>query len=296
MGSKAEGLAGGVSRGVNNCMTEHTLTSRLTHSLALHSQELDNEGEDESSSESEDEGEQLTPAVNLQVLKTIEMIRAKNPKIYEKETVFFNSDNTVPGVENGAPGTPAAIGTAAAAAAAGTDKKQKKKKKKLQAKDTLREQLVAAADAGKEDAFGSDDEDGGGGGGGGYEGGGAGRGMKPYNDETAALKKQFLSSVAAQEEKEGASETPEARHKREKAERKAAKKAAKKAKKAAKEAAKVQNHTAPHCDRVLTLLLFGSTGSNQWPCRQQQRRGGGGWWHCWRPVCRAQQDRGGEGG
>jgi protein KRI1 len=51
----------------------------------------DDEGSTDSDSELEDEdGELITPQVDAQIMKTIAMIRAKNPEVYDEKTTFFS--------------------------------------------------------------------------------------------------------------------------------------------------------------------------------------------------------------
>ncbi len=49
----------------------------------------DEEEEDESTSESEDEGEALTPFMDVEIMRTIHMIRSKDPRVYDPNTKFY---------------------------------------------------------------------------------------------------------------------------------------------------------------------------------------------------------------
>ena len=81
--------------------------------------------DDESDSESEDDDAELaTQAMDVQIVKTINMIRKKDPKIYDKETAWFQQQQDDDDEDD-----------------EDDDKKDSKKKKKLY-KDVLREQLL----------------------------------------------------------------------------------------------------------------------------------------------------------
>ncbi|ORZ36830.1 KRI1-like family C-terminal-domain-containing protein [Catenaria anguillulae PL171] len=55
--------------------------------------ELLSDSEDDSESEEEDEvGELVTPEVDAQILKTIALIRKKDPKVYQSESAFFSEE------------------------------------------------------------------------------------------------------------------------------------------------------------------------------------------------------------
>ena len=97
---------------------------------------LDDDDSDASTSESEDEGDALTPALDLEIMKTIQMIRDKDPRIYDPKSEFYRAD---------------------VAAASETQDKSSKKPKPLRAKDVIRQQVLEAAASGKSDAF-ADDE------------------------------------------------------------------------------------------------------------------------------------------
>jgi protein KRI1 len=51
------------------------------------------EDEEESSSEEEDEGELLTPGLDLQIHQTLEKIRRKDPVIYARDAKFYHSQS-----------------------------------------------------------------------------------------------------------------------------------------------------------------------------------------------------------
>lgn len=99
--------------------------------------------DDDSTSESEDEGDALTPFMDLQVMKTIQMIRNKDPRIYDSSYSFFKDTDHVSTRLESQPKELVA--------------REKKPKKKI-AKDILRDQLIAAAEEGKADAFDSDND------------------------------------------------------------------------------------------------------------------------------------------
>lgn len=53
----------------------------------------DGEGEESSEEEIEDEdGELVTPAIDTQILRTISMIKAKNPTVYDPKVNFFSEE------------------------------------------------------------------------------------------------------------------------------------------------------------------------------------------------------------
>ena len=154
----------------------------------------------------EDEGEGLTAKLDRQIFDTINMIRNKDPRLYNPDTRLFSAGPSKEGEEEENDGTAvAATGSdtsaAAAAAAAATAifddvKRKKKPARKPLARDVLTAQLVAAAEAGKSDAFGDDDED---------DvagrkrfGDDGDRNPKVYDEEQAALRKAFLDTVNEQ--------------------------------------------------------------------------------------------------
>ena len=47
--------------------------------------------EDASTSESEDEGDALTPYRDLEIMRTIKMIRSRDPRVYDPNTKFYES-------------------------------------------------------------------------------------------------------------------------------------------------------------------------------------------------------------
>jgi len=95
---------------------------------------------DESPSETEDEGEELTPALDVEIMRTIQMIRDKNPKIYKKDNVFYRSQTGGGATQESTPGQakPAA-------------------KKPLRASDVMAAQIKEAVATGRADAFEEDE-------------------------------------------------------------------------------------------------------------------------------------------
>lgn len=142
----------------------------------LPAEDGDEDGESSSEEESEDEGEQLTSTVDAAILQTIEAIRKRDARIYDKNARFFSEEQLEEQRQV----------AAAKEKAAG--------KQRLTAKDVLRQQLVEAAETGNTDAFAED------------EGAAAASGRrvvdegdrnpKIYDAEQAALRAQFLKSAA----------------------------------------------------------------------------------------------------
>ena len=98
---------------------------------------------DSESSESEDEGDALTPLLDLEIMKTIQMIRSRDPRVYDPNTKFYEDRES---------------GTSS------DDSDREKggkapKQKKLTAKDVIRQQVVEAVKAGKSNAFDEDEDD-----------------------------------------------------------------------------------------------------------------------------------------
>ena len=130
-----------------------------------------------SSDESEDDGEALTHELDAKVQATIDLIRKKDPRVYDPNTKFFAEKEAV------------------SSADIDTEPKKKKAAKKLTGKDVIREQLLDAVARGAEDAFEEDDED----------AGGAGRRRrgtdedrpaKAYNAEQEALRRAFIETAS----------------------------------------------------------------------------------------------------
>lgn len=123
------------------------------------------------SSSSSDEGEALTPAVNLAVLRTIQMIKAKDPRVYDSKHDWFE------GVHGGP------------AAGSGADGGKPAQARRMRARDVVREQVLEAAREGREDAFHDDDSD----------AGDADRDKRgpTYVEEQAALKASFAAAADA---------------------------------------------------------------------------------------------------
>ena len=157
-----------------------------------------------SDEESEDEGEALTPNVDRQIRRTIELIRKRDPIVYDAKVSFFerpaaNSDETGPSGEYAAVETlDSSILVSTTEEETALQQKRKKKPKPETAKDVLRRQLVDAAERGETDAFVDDDAD----------GVGLKRRRAPlgdedghrpavYDEEQAELRRAFLESAAA---------------------------------------------------------------------------------------------------
>lgn len=145
-------------------------------------------GEASSSEESEDDGAALTADLDARVRATIDLIRKKDPRVYDPSVAFFPADADAPGEDE-------ADGVAAATAAPEQKASSKKKERKKTGKDVLREQLLDAVARGAEDAFEEDDEV--------FVGGAAARRRaaedsrpaKAYDAEQEALRRAFLESV-----------------------------------------------------------------------------------------------------
>jgi len=141
---------------------------------------LASESESESEEdESEDDGAALTTALERQIKDTISALRAKDPRIYNKDVAFF---------EGGAAGAPAP----AAAQPASKPKAGKK------AADVIRAQLLSAAAEGRTDAF--DEDEGEAAGKRLVDDGDRGIGHRMYDAEQAALRAEFLSTVSGQKD------------------------------------------------------------------------------------------------
>lgn len=131
---------------------------------------------------SEDDGAALTADLDARVRQTIELIRKKDPRVYDPSVTFFDNDDG-----EGAP----ARSLEEAPADPTSKPKKDKKKKKLAASDVLRQQLVDAATRGAEDAFDEDEED--------ApiqkRGSQIDRPAKAYNAEQESLRRAFLDTV-----------------------------------------------------------------------------------------------------
>lgn len=131
---------------------------------------------DDSDSESEDEGEALTPWKDMQIMKLVQMIRDKDPRVYEGAAPFFDSSDSEP---DGAAGS----GAAPAAPRA----------KPLTLRKVLAHQTLAGVQEGEESDSGEE------------EAAGAGPGSNrreraqqmAYNDEQRAIKDEFARALAA---------------------------------------------------------------------------------------------------
>jgi protein KRI1 len=161
------------------------------------SDEGEGEGSDVSSSEEEDEeGEELTPAMEVQILRTINSIRERDPKIYQHDMKWFSNgeDEEAEGKEG-----------------------RRKGERPKRYKDVIREQVLAAVEADKEAIESSEEED--------LDKSGAGgeRGGEPvssqrmgYDAEQLQLRQAFLEAAAGEEEGEGAEEEEEEKVEKEK--------------------------------------------------------------------------------
>jgi protein KRI1 len=140
--------------------------------------------DDESTSESEDEGDALTPWRDLEIMRTIKMIRSKDPRVYDPATKFYESGSSTEDSGDDADG------------------KKEKKAKPMTAKDVIRTQVLDAVKKGKEQAFDDDDDD----------------DNEPahlkvsrteklstlvYDDEQAALRKAFTKAVDGEDDDDG---------------------------------------------------------------------------------------------
>ena len=139
-----------------------------------------------STDESEDDGAALTADLDARVRATIEMIRKKDPRVYDSKVAFFSEKDEAE--------TDAPVPDNAEEASAPMPKKAKKAKK-LTGKDVLREQLLDAVARGAEDAFEEDEED--------VEDAAArrrrlaeeSRPARAYDAEQEALRRAFLETV-----------------------------------------------------------------------------------------------------
>jgi protein KRI1 len=124
---------------------------------------LQDEEDDESSSEEEDEDAALLSTdLDLQIINTINSIKRKDPKIYDKSTKWFEGGEESDGVEE-----------------SGEEEDSKRSKSKKTFKDVAREQLLAG-DGGDSDA---------------EEGRKPRRSQLLYDQEQAQLRKAFLAAV-----------------------------------------------------------------------------------------------------
>lgn len=144
---------------------------------------------DSSTDESEDDGAALTADLDARVRATIDMIRKKDPRVYDSKVAFFSEKD-----EAEPEGTDAPVPDDAEESSAPMPKKAKKAKK-LTGKDVLREQLLDAVARGAEDAFEQDEED--------LEDAAArrrrlaeeSRPARAYDAEQEALRRAFLETV-----------------------------------------------------------------------------------------------------
>ncbi|GAB5031832.1 protein kri1 homolog [Nannochloropsis oceanica] len=168
-------------------------SSRKRGGLSDSSSESEGEEDsDASSSDEEDEdGEALTPALEVQILQTINSIRAKDPKIYRQDVTWFAGQEEEEEEEE-----------------EGREEGNVKEDRRKTYKDVIREQVLAAAKAGRDEIDSSSDEDKEGGRKGGRDGGEpvSSRRMA-YDAEQLKLRKAFLEAAVeveeGEEEKEG---------------------------------------------------------------------------------------------
>ncbi|GLD93671.1 hypothetical protein PINS_up002276 [Pythium insidiosum] len=147
-----------------------------------------NSDDDESDSESEDEdGEELTPALDADIKKTLELIRKRDPIIYEQGVSFFkprddDSDDSASDSEE-------EDGKLAASKGKAKDKTKKKQDAPVYYKDLVRQHVMAGDVGSDEDDDDNDD----------------GERVMTYQEEQQQLKKDILKSMQ-QAEKEVASD------------------------------------------------------------------------------------------
>lgn len=132
-----------------------------------------------SDEESEDDGAALTADLDAQVRQTIDLIRKKDPRVYDPAVTFFPESGTAKDDADEDDGAA---------------KKKSKKQKKVTGKDVLREQLLDAVARGAEDAFEEDDEDLGAAAK--RRGAADERPAKAYDAEQEALRRAFLETVS----------------------------------------------------------------------------------------------------
>eukprot|EP01138_Halocafeteria_seosinensis_P007604 gb/GECG01007772.1/.p1 GENE.gb/GECG01007772.1/~~gb/GECG01007772.1/.p1 ORF type:complete len:659 (+),score=192.61 gb/GECG01007772.1/:1-1977(+) len=142
--------------------------------LLIDASEDDHE-EESSSSEEEDEGE-IPPSVNAKVMGMIEMIRNKDPKVYDSSTKFFRDDELLQSTGQ----------------ASGENADRPRNQKAQTARDVVRQQILDAERKGTTDAFDSDDEDDN------EKIPGRDESAKVYNEEQAELRNEFLKTASEQ--------------------------------------------------------------------------------------------------
>ena len=140
----------------------------------------DNESDDSSSEEEDDDGDLIDPSLDIQIINTINSIRKKDPKIYDKTSTWFSHE------ESGENDEDDSDGEANDATIDNGEETSKSKKKHF--KDVIREQLLQ---------HGPDIEEGGDDVRGRHEVGTTRhRSTLAYNAEQESLRKAFLKSVA----------------------------------------------------------------------------------------------------
>ncbi|CAM9675185.1 unnamed protein product, partial [Phaeothamnion confervicola] len=149
----------------------------------------DDESGSESDEDEDENGELLTPALDLKIMRTINMIRNKDPRIYEKSIVIFDYEK---GSDN-----------------RGGDGSGGRQAKPMKYKDLVRAQVVAAADADDDSAAahggGSSESDNGGPAPAGDGGSSRGEARKPsilaYDREQQALRESLLDGLGQKDKK-----------------------------------------------------------------------------------------------
>ena len=142
--------------------------------------------DDESDSEVEDdEGELISASLDIEILKVINRIRKKDPKIYDKSTTWFeNADDSDDNAEDDNADEDKGDGVR-------TEKSNKKKRYK----DILREQLLThGADIEHDDSARTDDNR--------KSSVGRPTGALAYDEEQRKIRKAFLQSVGGDDDDE----------------------------------------------------------------------------------------------
>lgn len=128
----------------------------------------DDDDEDESESETEDEdGEELTPALDADIRKTLRLIRKKDPAIYNPAVAFFKQEEGEDDSDEDSDG--------------GKKKQKQKKDAPLYYKDLVRQQAIAG-DVASDDESDEEEKD-----------------VLTFKEEQAKLRQEFLASVGKDE-------------------------------------------------------------------------------------------------
>lgn len=141
-------------------------------------------GSDEDS-ESEDDGAALTFDLDKRVRNTIELIRKKDPRVYDSSVTFFAPPADGEDLQTGSK-------EVAEEEDQPVPSSKKSKAKKSAASNVLRKQLIDAAERGAEDAFDEDDEDAPTR----LSAGDDSRPVKAYDAEQEALRRAFIDTVS----------------------------------------------------------------------------------------------------